>query len=260
MLDLNVFQSTRSQTRCHANARRCVLLQTSSHGASIPALASQARVHTHTQLLSKTHFHHCSTLLVSAFKTNQPRTLLQPSTNHPQSTSVFRRGLPMIHHTSQPFPSIALGGEPIPDACLAFLECGATLVSDVSCDPRSARTRHCQRLCRVMQVESVSVEVHQDRYVSASEPSSISWSSFAADSVRTIDVLVFLQLSMPSIARMLSTRILALESVTELCDALTQEQNIDLPFSICTFEFQRFLQLHKARSFRFPRDSHARPQ
>ena len=34
MLDLNVFSSTKSQTRCHANTRRCVFLQTSSHGVS----------------------------------------------------------------------------------------------------------------------------------------------------------------------------------------------------------------------------------
>ena len=88
----------------------------------IPALlkiCKPARAHKHKQLPSKTDFHHCSTLLVSAFGTNQPRTLLQASTNHQLSTSVFRRGLPTIHHTSQPIPSIVLGAEPIPDACLA---------------------------------------------------------------------------------------------------------------------------------------------
>ena len=108
----------------------------------IPALKKirkPTRAHTHKKLPSKTHFHHCSTLLVSAFETNQPRMLLQASTDHHQSTSVFRRGLPTIHHTSQPFPSTVLGAESIPDACLACLECSAKLVSDVSCDPWSAR-------------------------------------------------------------------------------------------------------------------------
>ena len=95
--------------------------------------------HMHKQLPSKIHFHHCSTLLVSAFETNQPRTLLQASTNHQQSASVFRQGLPTIHHASQPFPSTVLGVEPTPDACLAFLGCSAKLVSHISCDPWSAR-------------------------------------------------------------------------------------------------------------------------
>ena len=141
MLDLNVFQATRSKTRCHANTRRRVLLQTSSQGVSqlFRKNCKPTRAHTHRQLPSKIHFHHCSTQLVSAFETNQARTLLQASTNHQWSTSVFHRGLPTNHHTSQPFPSTVLGAEPIPDACLAFLECGAKLVSDVSCDPWSAR-------------------------------------------------------------------------------------------------------------------------
>ena len=108
----------------------------------IPALLKirkPTRADTHKQLPSKTHFHHCSMLLVSAFETNQPRTLLQASTDHQKSTSVFRRGLPTIHHTSQPIPSTVLGAEPIADGCLACLACGAKLVSNVSCDPWSAR-------------------------------------------------------------------------------------------------------------------------
>ena len=66
-----------------------------------------------------------------------------------------------------------------------------------------------------------------DRYVSAYDPSSIPWTSFATDSFRTIGVFVGLQLSMPSIVTMLSdTRIFALKSdlVFEFFDVTTQEQ------------------------------------
>ena len=88
------------------------------------------QAHKHKQLPNKTHFHHCSELLVSVFETNQPRTLLQASTDHQLSTSVFRRGLPTIHHTSQLIPSTVFGAEPIPNACFACLECSAEIHQD----------------------------------------------------------------------------------------------------------------------------------
>ena len=57
------------------------------------------------------------------------------SSKHQQTTSsrppFFRRGLPTIHHTSQPIPSTVLGAEPIPDACPACLACSAKLVSNI---------------------------------------------------------------------------------------------------------------------------------
>ena len=123
---------------------QCTQMRLPSHKQSwcIPALLKirkPTRAHTYKQLLSKTHFHHFSELLVSVFETNQPRTLLPASIDHQLSTSIFRQGLPTIHHTSQAIPSTVLEAEPIPDACFACLECSAKLVSNVSCDPWSAR-------------------------------------------------------------------------------------------------------------------------
>ena len=112
-------------------------------------------------------------------------------------------------------------------------------------------TRHCQRLCRVMQVELKYIKMPTtDRYVSASEPFSISWSSFAADSFRTIGVLVGLQLSIPSIASKLSAcASLLLRAILPFNFVVySPKNNTDLPFSMKStrlIEFQRFLQLHK---------------
>ena len=130
-----------------------------------PSSRKATRAHTHKQLSSKIHFHHCSTLLVSAFETNQPRTLLQASTNPQWSTSVFRRGLPTIHHSSQPFPSTVPRGR-TNSRCMSRgplnVAQNSFQTSHVTLGRRG--TSHCQRLCRVMQVETVSLEAHQDAH------------------------------------------------------------------------------------------------
>ena len=90
------------------------------------------RAHTHKQLLNKTHFHRCSSPLVSASETNLPHTLLPTSRDHQWLTSFSRPDQPMIHHTSQPSPSAARGAESVPSVCLAFLEYNVRLSSNVS--------------------------------------------------------------------------------------------------------------------------------
>ena len=55
----------------------------------------------------------------SWFLRSRPATHAPPSINRPP-VSVFRRGLPTIHHTSQPTPSTVLGAEPIPDSFFSF--------------------------------------------------------------------------------------------------------------------------------------------
>ena len=113
---------------CHANASGCVLFQPRSHGVSqLFQKLTSPQEHPCTN--------HCSSLSVSAFDTNLPRTLLPASRDHQQLTSSFRQGRPTIRHTSQPFPSTAPGVEPVPSARLAFLGCGARLSSFVSCGP-----------------------------------------------------------------------------------------------------------------------------
>ena len=80
------------------------------------------RAHTHKHLLNKTHFHRCSSLLVSASETNLPHTLFPASRDHQWLTSFSRPDQPMIRHTSHSSPSAARGAESVPGACLAFLE------------------------------------------------------------------------------------------------------------------------------------------
>ena len=125
-----------SQTCCHPNARRCVFPQTSSHGVS-----QLSEKFTSPQEVTSTNLCRVKLTFTTAqsgwFLCSRPTSHARSSKH--QQTSVFRRGLPTIHHTSQPIPSTVLGAEPIPDACLACLECSAKLVSDVSCDPWSAR-------------------------------------------------------------------------------------------------------------------------
>ena len=66
----------------HADAssfRQAVMV----YPSSLFLILNPTRAQKHKQLQSKTHFHHCSELLVSVFETNQPRTLLQASTDPP---------------------------------------------------------------------------------------------------------------------------------------------------------------------------------
>ena len=84
------FESTRSQTCCHANARRCVFLQTSSHGvsqlsskfASPQELTSTNSCQVKLTCRVKLTFTTAQSLLVSVFETNQPR-IAPPSINRP---------------------------------------------------------------------------------------------------------------------------------------------------------------------------------
>ena len=97
-----------------------------------------------------------------------------------------------------------------------------------------------------------------DRYVSASEPSSISSSPFAADPFRTNGVLVGLQLSIPSIVSMLSTYAPLLLRVILSLNFVMQSprNNTDLPFSLNStrLSFNVFSSCTKklSRCFRFP--------
>ena len=117
-------------------------------------------------------------------------------------------------------------------------------------------TRHCQRFCRVMQVEKRCLLKYikmptTDRYVSSSDPSSTSSSPFAADSFSI--VLVVLQPSMPS---MFSTYASLLLRVTLYFVMWSPWNGPDLPFSMYSarLSFNVFSSCAKklSRCFRFP--------
>ena len=124
------------------NALPCQCTQTrlpsNKQSWCIPALLKirkPTRAHTHKQLPSKIHFHHCATLLVSAFETNQPLTLLQASTNHKWSTSFFFEVCPRSITPANHFRQLLSD----PNQFQMHVSRSAKLVSDVSCDPWSAR-------------------------------------------------------------------------------------------------------------------------
>ena len=142
MLDLNVLNHPgpkRVAITMHADEssfKQAIMV----YLTSLKKIASLQEPHTHKQLLSKITL---SPLLnaVGFCVRYQPATHAPPSINKTTSSRppfFVEVGPPSITPANH-FRQLFSGTEPTPDACLAFLECSAKLVSDFSCDPWSMK-------------------------------------------------------------------------------------------------------------------------
>ena len=128
----NVFESSKSQARCHANASRRVFLQTSSHGVSLFFKKSPQELTRTNSCRVKFPFttaHRCRFLRSRPTSHARSSKHQQTTTSRPPlHVEVGPRSITPANHFRQLF----LGVEPIPDACLVFLECSARLASAVA--------------------------------------------------------------------------------------------------------------------------------
>ena len=149
----------------HADAssfRQAVMVYPSSR----KKIASPQELTSTNSCRVNTHFHHCSELLVSVFETNQSRTLLQASTDTPILDLRFSsRSAHDPSHQPNQFRQLFSGPNQFQMHVSRALNVAQNSfhTSHVTLGRRG--TRHCQRLYRIMQVETVST----DRYISASE-------------------------------------------------------------------------------------------
>ena len=167
MLDLNVFQSTRSQTRCHANARRRVFLQTSSHGVSqlskkIASPQELTRTNSCRVRFTFTTAQRCRFLLRSKPTSHARSSKHQQTTScrPPFSVVVCPRSITPANHFRQLFS----GSNQFQMHVWRFLNVAQNSFQTSHVTLGRRGTLHCQRLCRVMQVETVSLEIHQDAH------------------------------------------------------------------------------------------------
>ena len=158
------FQATRSQTRCHASARRCVFLQTSSHGVS--QLSSkfespQELTSTNSCRIQLT-FHHCSDAV--EFLCSRPTSHAR-SSRHQQTTSsrppFFVEVCPRTITPARQFRQLFSVSNQFKMQVSRALNVAQNTFHSSHVTLGRRGTRHCQRLCHIMQVETVSLEIHQ---------------------------------------------------------------------------------------------------
>ena len=122
------------------------------------------RAHKHKQLPSKTHSHHCSELLVPVFET----TSHARSSKHQQTTSsrppFFVGVCPRSITPANQFRQLFSGPNQFQMHVSRALNVAQNSFQTSHVTLGRRGTRPCQRLCRIMQVETVSPEIHQDAH------------------------------------------------------------------------------------------------